>query len=249
MTLKVFEFNPGDYVYKLGEPKKKYKIHEIFVSYPKMITFLYVEDMDTHELEFVVSDWLAKEPWKWRDSDESTKLRSVDELKEKNILSAEKLYGRKVSEIIASWDVPSKMQIDLLKVVLPEAIRRKSGVDYEKVETFLKRASYRVGADDTYWVFDDDGRRISFRMDECGNIDNINFYIGNYKVSSNKFFSGIRTVGSMVKIVSIGDKYILTMGNKKYVLSYEDLESFCEDYGLNIGSVKSSISKCGKWSI
>lgn len=227
-------FRPGDIVYDKSYPNKKYKILELWHSPFKQQLFMYVENQDTGEVEMVISDWVTdREPGEslWRD-DTEVKKSAVSQ--EDNI-----------HRIIASWKKLSKSEVDQLGMLLGSKLVKITGSSDAVVDRFLEKAIFRQAPDETYWVVSGK-KRIGFRLASDGEIDTIVFFINAAKVEPELFFTIDDIDDSFsIRITSLGDTYLLYKDGKKYVLSREDFDVFCEDYGLKPSVIKSNITRHG----
>jgi hypothetical protein len=254
---ETFHYKAGEIIWSRTDPKIKYKVLEVMRDYavrgPKEL--LYVQNQNTKEIEIVLAEWMSKrdplEHWT-EDPKYQTSYRAIDELKKekpKDLLSAEFEEGKKVSEIIASWNKVPRTKIALLNFLAASELSKKSGMVNEEIDEFLKNAVYRVAPDDMYWILID-SKRIACRIDDVtGELKNIKYYIHNSQVTPHEFLTiSSKYDSTNISVTAFGKKFLLKFCGKSYLIGSEQLEEFCDDYGINLSSVKSSITKSGHWT-
>jgi len=251
-----YYYKAGDIIYSTQDTNARFKILEVINAFPGahgtlVKTLLKVQNMDTGEVFDVLGEWMTKDKLdsQWRDDTSYTALRAIDELKQekpKELMSSEFIEGKKISDIIASWNKLGMAERDSIRYLLADRLHKKTGERTDRIEKWLDGCQYRVGPDGTYWVFDDE-RRIACKISKIGEIENDVYFIANEKVRPLDFFQTVRY--SKIKVAAYGDKYLLTFAGKLHLINGDDLELWASNYNLPISQIKSSIARFGHWSI
>ena len=250
---------PGDTLWlKDSTPMRQVVVKQIIYGLqPPYKDMLWVEDKDTKEQLTVLVDWVTDlnpaEAW---DREEDTSFHSLDDLKKKEIqlkdkelLSSEKAEKKMPHEILASVLAPvSERVADQLGYLVAEKLAMETGADDSMIDGFLTNASCGMAPDGTFWVYDP-LRRLSFRLDASEQIINLNYYNTARKVRATSFFEAVDTSMGLVITAVKDNYYLLNFQGTKILLDEDDLGLLCADWKLNYSSIKSSLQKCGRWSL
>lgn len=253
---ETFLFKAGQVVWSKSEPSQKFKILETYYDYAMTGTkqVLIVENQKTKEKQMILSDWAyGRDPTTlWGQDKENAEMRSIDYIKKhdkpKDLMSAEFKEGKKVSEILASWNKVTRRAKDTLQYNIAQELTNKTRKGQRMIDSWVSVADYRQAPDGMYWIFTDD-RRIACKIGDDEELKNTTYFIHNSKVDPRDFFEYDSVYDSKRVVIStFGNKYLLKLYGKKYLISKADLEEWCEDNEILVQQVKERLTSYGQWS-